>query len=269
MDYSKANGRIFTKLNGREEAMTYVLSLGGSIVAPPEGPDVEFMLRFRAGLASWLDADASRRIILVVGGGGPARTYQNALREFWRLRGEGPSGGAAKDADLDWLGIAATKINAQFVKAAMGELCEDEVVTDPSGPIVFTGKVLVASGWKPGFSSDYDAVLLAERFNATTLLNLSNIAKVYTADPKLDPSARPIDEISWEEFRAMVGSSWKPGANLPFDPIASARAQASKITVICAAGRNIPNTIAILDGRPFEGSTIGATNAEGSARSRR
>ncbi|MDD3981238.1 MAG: UMP kinase [Spirochaetia bacterium] len=247
--------------------MTYVLSLGGSIVAPPEGPDTEFMFRFRASLETWLATDSSRRVILVIGGGGPARAYQNALREFWRLRGEALSSDPNRDAALDWLGIAATKINAQFVKAAMAELCSDEVVTDPSGPIVFSGRVLVASGWKPGFSSDYDAVLLAERFNATTLLNLSNIAKVYTADPKLDPSARPIDEISWEEFRAMVGSSWKPGANLPFDPIASARAQASKITVICAAGRNIPNTIAILEGRDFEGSTIGAISAERSARS--
>jgi uridylate kinase len=237
--------------------MTYVLSLGGSIVAPPEGPDTRFIHHFRASLEIWLKADSSRRIILVIGGGGPARAYQNALREFWRLRGETPSGGALKDADLDWLGIAATKINAQFVKATMGELCADDVVTDPSGPIVFTGRVLVASGWKPGFSSDYDAVLLAERFGASTLLNLSNIAKVYTADPKLDPSARPIDKISWEEFRAMVGSAWKPGANLPFDPIASARAQEKGITVICAAGRNIPNTIAILEGRSFEGSTIG------------
>jgi uridylate kinase len=248
--------------------MTYVLSLGGSIVAPPEGPDIQFMLRFRESLASWLAADASRRVILVIGGGGPARAYQNALREFWRLRGEAPSGGALRDADLDWLGIAATKINAQFVKAAMGELCADEVVTDPSGPIVFTGKILVASGWKPGFSSDYDAVLLAERFEAKTLLNLSNIAKVYTADPKLDPAARPIDEISWEEFRLLVGSVWNPGANLPFDPIASAKAQASGITVICAAGRNITNTIAILEGRSFEGSTIGAAKAEKPARSR-
>lgn len=241
--------------------MSYVLSLGGSIVAPPEGPDTTFLLNFRASLEAWLDADSSRRLILVIGGGGPARTYQNALREFWRLRSEAGSAtdyaDAGSDNSLDWLGIAATKINAQLVKAAMGRLCRDEVVTDPTGPIEFSGRVLVASGWKPGFSSDYDAVLLAERFGASTLLNLSNIAKVYTADPKLNPSAQPIDRISWVDFRAMVGSVWTPGANLPFDPIASARAQDMGITVICAAGRNIPNTIAILEGKTFEGSTIG------------
>lgn len=234
--------------------MTSVLSLGGSIVSPPEGPDAAFLAEFRRRLETWLCADPGRRIILVIGGGGPARSFQNAFREFVRL--SGTSEGSIDEA-LDWIGIAATKLNAQLVKAAMGGLCPDPVVTDPSGPINFTGRVLVASGWKPGFSSDYDAVLLGARFGAKTVLNLSNIAKVHTADPRLDPLATPIDSISWDDFRTMVGSTWKPGANLPFDPIASAKAQAEGIQVICAAGRDLENIFAILEGRPFTGTRIG------------
>jgi len=233
--------------------MTFILSLGGSIVAPPEGPDVAFLVEFRTRLEAWLSSAGDRRLVLVIGGGGPARSYQSALKEFRRRRGE--AGGS--DEALDWLGIAATKINAQLVKAAMGALCPDEVVTDPSAPLVFSGKVLVASGWKPGFSSDYDAVYLGERLGARTVLNLSNIAQVHTADPRLDPSARPIDAISWADFRAMVGSTWTPGANLPFDPIASARAEASGIQVICAAGKDLDNVFRILDGEPYVGTRIG------------
>ena len=55
----------------------------------------------------------------------------------------------------------------------------------------------------------------------------------------------------------MVGDQWIPGKNVPFDPIASKLAQEAGITVICADGRNIDNTIAILKGLSFEGSTIG------------
>ncbi len=233
--------------------MTYVVSLGGSIVAPPEGPDVAFLAEFRKRLASWVGEDAGRRIILVIGGGNPARTYQNAYRELERRLGDAGTDNEA----LDWIGIAATRLNAFFVKAAMGELCVDEVVTDPSASLSFSGKVLVASGWKPGFSSDYDAVYLGERFGARQVLNLSNIAKVYTADPKTDPLAKPLDAISWADFRAMVGSAWTPGANLPFDPIASARAEAAGISVICAAGKDIDNTFRILGGKPFTGTVIG------------
>ena len=233
--------------------MTYVLSLGGSIVAPSERPDVGFLVELRARLESWLSEETSRRLILVVGGGGPCRIYQNALREFAKLRNSAPPA----DSSLDLIGVAATRINAQFVAAAFSGPCVDPVVEDPSGPIAFRGSVLVASGWKPGFSSDYDAVLLGERFGAATVLNLSNIAKVYTADPKLDPEAEPLDAISWPDFRAMVGSVWTPGANLPFDPIASAKAEKAGLKVVCAAGKDLENLIAILDGKDFVGTIIG------------
>ncbi len=233
--------------------MTYVISLGGSIVSPPSGPDPAYLSELRSHLETWLKVDRERRLILVIGGGGPARAYQGALREFARLRSMPPP----SDEALDRVGIAATKINAQFVAAAMEGLCADPVVEDPSAPIAFTGRILVASGWKPGFSSDYDAVYLGERFGARTVLNLSNIAKVYTADPKLDPLARPIDEISWTEFRAMVGAVWTPGANLPFDPIASARAEAAGIRVICASGKDLANLLRILSGETFVGTLIG------------
>lgn len=235
--------------------MTCVLSVGGSIVAPPQGPDVAFLAEFRERLEAWLSRADDRRAILVIGGGGPARSYQSALKEFWRARGEPEA--ERSDEALDWIGIAATRINAQLVKAVMGELCLDDVVTDPSASLAFSGRVLVASGWKPGFSSDFDAVYLGERFGAKRVLNLSNIAKVYTADPKLDPTATPIDSISWAAFRAMVGSTWTPGANLPFDPIASARAEAAGMRVICAAGKDLGNVFRILDEEPFFGTTIG------------
>ncbi|MDP2791828.1 MAG: UMP kinase [Rectinemataceae bacterium] len=242
-----------------EDMKTYVLSLGGSIVAPLEGPDVPYLAEFRTRLEAWFAMHPSHRLILVVGGGGPARTYQSALRAFWKARraAEGSEEAECNNVALDNLGIAATRLNAQLVKATMGELCFDDVVTDPSAPIDFSGKVLIASGWKPGFSSDFDAVYLGERFGAKTVLNLSNIAKVYTADPKLEPAAQPIDRITWSAFRAMVGSTWTPGANLPFDPIASARAEAAGMQVICAAGKNLDNLFRILDGQAYEGTLIG------------
>lgn len=138
------------------------------------------------------------------------------------------------------------------------ELCPHEVVVDPTAVTVFGGRVLVAAGWKPGFSTDYDAVVLAERFGAQTVVNLSNIAKVYSADPKLDPGARPIDAISWADFRILVGNEWQPGKNAPFDPVASRRAEELGLKVICAAGRDLGNLAAILDDGPYSGTLIGA-----------
>jgi uridylate kinase len=121
----------------------------------------------------------------------------------------------------------------------------------------FEGRVMVASGWKPGFSTDNDAVLLAEKFGADTVVNLSNIEKIYTADPRQDPNAEPIDSITWADFRTMVGDEWTPGKNLPFDPVAAKRGERIGLRVVCAGGRDIDNIRAILEDRSFTGSVIG------------
>jgi uridylate kinase len=228
--------------------MVTVISLGGSIVAP-EGADAQFLGDFADLVRGLLEEDKERSFIFVVGGGGPARAWQNAYREVCK--------GAVSYEEADWIGIMATRLNAQLVKAVMAEWCFQEVVTDPTvaGPI--SGRVLVAAGWKPGFSSDNDAVLLAGRFNAKTVINLSNIEKVYTSDPRIDPHARPLDRISWDDFRAMVGDTWVPGTNVPFDPVASRHAQELGLKVICAAGRNLENLKKIIRGGDFTGTTIG------------
>jgi len=234
--------------------MVTVISLGGSIVAPGE-VDVSFLAEFRSLIGEFLERDENRRFILVVGGGSPARAWQNACREIV------PS---VPDEEADWIGIMATRLNAQLVKAVMGPWCTQPVVIDPTQDgiggaqeQIFEGRVLVAAGWKPGFSSDNDAVLLAERFHAPMVINLSNIKQVYTGDPRKDSNAKPIDAISWKDFRALVGYDWTPGKNVPFDPVASRHGADLGLKVICAAGRDLPNLRLILEGKPFTGTIIG------------
>jgi len=228
--------------------MVIVISLGGSIVAP-DSADGQFLKQFALLIRGLIEDDDERRFIFVVGGGGPARAWQNAYRDV--------CGNSVRDEEADWIGIMATRLNAQLVKAVMAEWCCQDVVTDPTSAQPLKGKVLVAAGWKPGFSSDNDAVLLAERFNAKVVINLSNIEKVYTADPKKDPSARPLDRISWADFRAMIGDEWAPGKNVPFDPVASRHAEQIGLKVICAAGRDLDNLKKIIRGGEFTGTTIG------------
>lgn len=229
--------------------MVKVLSVGGSIVVP-EFPDTDFLTKFVNLVKKWLSEDESRKLILVVGGGGPARIYQNAYRTI--------AGNENYDnTQADWIGITATLLNAQLLKASFGNLCQQSVVYDPTSDIDFTGRVLIAAGWKPGFSTDTDAVYLAEKFGAKTVVNLSNIEKVYTDDPRKNPDAKPLDNISWADFRKMVGDEWVPGKNCPFDPIASKKASENGITVICAGGKNIENIEKILNDEEFFGTTIG------------
>jgi uridylate kinase len=228
---------------------TKVLSVGGSIIAP-EFPDSDFLEGFCAMVRSYLESHEGDKLILVAGGGGLARIYQKSFRAVTKTDDDTETDAA------DWIGIMATRLNAQLLKACFGSLCVEAVVTDPTKAKKFRGSILVAAGWKPGFSTDNDAVLLAEKFKADTVVNLSNIEKVYTDDPRKNPDAKPLDTISWKNFRKMVGDEWVPGKNSPFDPVASKKAEKLKLTVICAGGKNIGNTKAILEGNNYIGTTI-------------
>lgn len=225
-----------------------LLDIGGSIVAP-QTPDTAYLRCLLSFLNQWLEEESSRRVILVVGGGGAARAWQKAAREL------APQ---VQPASLDWIGIEATRLNAELLKALLGHLCPDNVVTDPTAAHTFTGRVLLAAGWKPGFSTDYDAVLLAERYAVGCLIMLSNIAQIYDADPRIHAQAKPVKKLTWREYHALSGDKWSPGANVPFDPVAAKKAALLNLTVIAADGHDLKNLQAILHGEEFVGTTITA-----------
>jgi len=226
-----------------------IISLGGSIIVP-DGVDTEFICRFKSMINKF--TQKGDRFILICGGGAPARKYQTAYRSIVSPEEQ------SVDAQ-DWMGIRATHLNAELVKSVFGSQCKDSVVTNPTSPDVeFTGSVLVGGGWKPGFSTDTDAVYLAKRFGSKLIINLSNIDWVYTDDPRKNPDAVKIEKTTWKEFRKIVGDEWIPGKNTPFDPVASKICDENGIKVICANGRNLENLERILNGEAcFDGTVIG------------
>ena len=224
-----------------------VISLGGSIIAP-RGIDPVFLKAFHDLVGKYLEGDQERRLIIVCGGGSLARDYQAALRQVVT---------DARSDDLDWVGIAATRVNGELLRRIFRAWCVEDLVTDPTAVAVFAGRVLVGAGWKPGFSTDNDAVVLAQRFSASTVINLSNIAQVYSDDPKTNPAARPLSKVSWAELLSIIGDEWTPGKNTPFDPTAARAAAGSRIRVIFAEGRNLENVERILNGEGFVGTSIG------------
>jgi len=54
----------------------------------------------------------------------------------------------------------------------------------------------------------------------------------------------------------MTGTVWNPGANLPFDPIAAAKAKELGLRIIFASGTDLENFSRILAGDSFIGTII-------------
>lgn len=222
-----------------------VVSLGGSLIVPDGGVDVDFLKAFRDLILS--EVKTGSRFIIVTGGGRTARRYIDAARKLGFLTAE----------DLDWLGIHGTRLNAHLIRTMFRRDANPIVIKDPTKKLLWREPILIAGGWKPGRSSDHVAVMLGKLYGAETVLNLSNIAYLYTKDPRVFKNIEPICEITWTAFRKMVGTKWDPGANLPFDPIAARLAQKEKMKVILVDGRNMENLKLLLSGRGFEGTIIG------------
>lgn len=220
---------------------TIAISLGGSIIVPDE---INWKLLKAFGKLI-LRHSNKKRFVIVTGGGKTARRYIHAADKL----------GAGRE-EKDWLGICATRINAKLAKVVFGKKAHLDVVRDPTKTINTKKNIIIAAGYKPGYSTDSDAVLLAKTLKAKTLINLTNVDYVYKRNPIIHKNQKPIKKLSWKEFGKIVGRKWVPGANIPFDPYAVRLAEKLKLKVYMLNGRKIKNLDNFLKGKKFIGSVV-------------
>ncbi len=222
----------------------FVLSLGGSLFSGDNGPNTEFVKKLLIFLKR--QAKQGNRFVIITGGGVVCRQYQHSLR---KLRITNPS-------YLDWMGIYATRLNAEYLRLSLGAEAHSSIVIDPNKKINFKEKFLIAGGWMPGRSSDDDAVRLAKMYGSDYIVNLSNIDYLYDKDPNMHSDANLIKEITWKDYIKLVGNKWIPGAHVPFDPIASQFASKNSLNVIIANGNDLKNLSNIILGKKYKGTVI-------------
>jgi uridylate kinase len=222
---------------------TIVISVGGSLIVP-DGIDTEFLAKLKSFIIT--NIQSGYRFTIVAGGGQLSRRYQKAANEITTLTPE----------DLDWLGIHATRLNAHLLRSIFYKEAYPIIYKNPNKKIEVTEPVIIASGWKPGRSTDYVAVRLAKALGAKKLINLSDIDYVYDADPDKNPNAKKFDTISWKDFRKLIPKKWDPGLSSPFDPIAAKEAEKMKLEVAIINGARLPECERYLKGEAFVGTKI-------------
>lgn len=220
-----------------------VVSVGGSLIVP-DGVDIDFLMRFKALILDKVQRGFSFAIIS--GGGKTARRYQDAAHAVTPL----------SEHDLDWIGIHATRLNAQLLRNIFVGYAHPQIIKNPTIDIETDEPVIIAAGWQPGCSTDYDAVLMAKNLGARRLVNLSNIDYVYDSDPKENKRAKKIEKLSWMEFRKLIPAAWDPGLSSPFDPIAAKEAESLGLEVAIINGTSLEEFSNYLDNKPFVGTVI-------------
>ncbi len=224
---------------------TIVMSVGGSLIVPDQ-IDTDFLSSLKTLIET--DVANNRRFILIAGGGRTARNYQEAARTVAPL----------SDDDLDWLGIHSTHLNGHLLRTIFRDIAHPIMIKNPDDILDVPKEVpvIVAGGYRPGASTDLRAIQIADRVGAKKVVNLSNIDYVYTDDPRTNPDAQKIEDITWEKFRKLIPEEWGPGLNSPFDPVAAREAQKRDIEVASLNGEKLDELKNYLDGKEFVGTRI-------------
>ncbi|OGH16292.1 MAG: aspartate kinase [Candidatus Levybacteria bacterium RIFCSPHIGHO2_02_FULL_37_10] len=225
-----------------------VISVGGSLIVPNGGIDTAFLIKFNKFIRARLAENKKRQFFLIVGGGITTRHYQNAARKV--------IGDKLTHNDLDWLGIHATRLNAHLIRTIFRDVAHNYILKHYEIIRKVEESVVVGSGWKPGWSTDFCAIMTCQDYDVKTVINLSNINQIYDKDPNKFKDAKPIDEISWKDLRELVGDKWTPGMHVPFDPIAAKKAQSLGVKAIIINGNNFENLENYFSGKKFLGTVI-------------
>lgn len=225
-----------------------VISLGGSLIIP-DNIDIDFLKDFKKLIIEYIAK--GKKFVIITGGGRTCRKYQHAAKEIVD----------ASKEDLDWIGLTVNNVNAQLIRVIFGKDACKKVYYDLRDKglkdSILKYPIVIGGALEPGHSSDFDAVLAAENLGAKKIINLSNIDHVYDSDPKINPNAKKIEEISWTDYRNIIPKEWTySGLNSPFDPIASKLAQEKGMQVIIMNGKPIDNLAKCLNGEKFFGTVI-------------
>ncbi|PXF58621.1 MAG: UMP kinase [Candidatus Methanogaster sp.] len=214
--------------------MILVLSIGGSVIDHDRDRLAEYARILR-------DLRSDHTVFVVVGGGATARDYIGMARTF-----------DADEAFCDLLGIAVTRLNARLLIAALGSAAypvPPETQEDAS-IAALSDRIVVMGGTIPGHTTDAVAAILAEYVHADILIDATSTDGIYTKDPKKDPDAVKLDELSPARLVEIIAAErMGAGANLPLDMLSAKIIERSGIPTVVLDGREPGQVVDAVNGK--------------------
>ena len=225
-----------------------IVALGGSLLYGDH--DVKTWLGQLRQTIVHLEGNG-RKIGLVIGGGKPARDGIQLAEHLISDRFK-----------LDEIGIAATRLNATILQTMLAEIgCNVSNVvpttTNDAAELFERFNIVVMGGTKPGHTTDAVSVAFARDAGAAHVIIATNVSHVYSADPRKNDDAEPIETLTLTELQKITGKkALGPGESAAVDPIAVNWAIDCGLRIGVLDGRDIRRIEDALEGRPFEGTLV-------------
>ena len=178
-----------------------LLKLSGEAISGKENGIIDFDLLANIAGVIKKCVDEGTQVAVMIGAG-----------NIWR----GRQGGKMNRSRADHMGMLATTINSLALQQALEDInvkavtmtsvsmeeFADQYSSRNAVKALEAGSVVVLGGGSglPFFSTDTAAVLRAAEIEADVVLMAKNIDGIYSADPKTDPTAYKIDDITYKEI---------------------------------------------------------------------
>ncbi|MCK9368686.1 hypothetical protein M0R04_01790 [Candidatus Dojkabacteria bacterium] len=214
-----------------------VIKVGGSLFYNEKLEINEKVLGY---VKKWYEEYKSKldNIVFVTGGGRLSRDIGEKVKSFAKFEG-----------DVHSVAMEATQLNAQVLKAYLNDqtIFTPQRLGDAYEYLIEDGdgKTMVSGGLKHGWSTDMDAAIFADILKEKKVYKLTDVEGVYTEDPKKNPNASIIEDITWGEFMKKFGisksSKHLPNLHVPVSAESAVFCETKGITMYIAGGKNIHN----------------------------
>jgi uridylate kinase len=203
------------------ERKTITVKLSGSIFSSSEFGRISDVIQ------RITETENGLYLMLIAGGGATARKYIEAGRTL-----------GLDQASLDELGIAASRMNARLLIAALGTISAERIPKNLSEIIEECEllrsspkkKIVVCGGFDPGQSTNAVGAIISEATRTVQFINATDVDGVYDKDPKRFSDARKLATVSPEQLSQILGSeSVQAGMYDLMDPVALKLISRSKI----------------------------------------
>jgi len=212
----------------------FVLKIGGSVMYDNTlNVNVSLLNKVK----DWYESERKnyKKVAIVVGGGSLSRDMQKKISDS--IGGE---------ESLHNIAMSVTQTNAAVLQGYLGDM--DIFLPKTLGDayeflMEENQKTLLSGGLKIGWSTDMDAAVYADILGIRTVYKISDIEYLYESDPKIDSNAKPILDISWEQYFKLFditdGDNHEANESIPIDVNCAQFCARKGVSFFICGGKNL------------------------------